>query len=1488
MTRWTKAMLLNTAMVVAMTGGGLLMTGCEQKPEHRMKMAQIQLNNDKPDKALENVDAVLVVQPENLDAMTLRVQALIALRRYPEARTTLDKLLEKDPQSGKARRLMVNWARGSISQALTQSTFTSEPALQKQFDEAMLAGASQASWLRTQEKATIEADYYEALFTLLDVARLDQFIADYTGRLTGAALPGVIMPTQDDPEKISRLQQERERQIGKAESLFEQVMNADPSYLDAGVRYVALLQQRQKWSELWLLSSKAAQSTTLSPQFASELVLSLVNMPSAMHSVDERMALGWKLHDAVDDQRKSAPEMKITEARLHLKSEQYANARTVLNQLVKQDPNSQIARFLLAQAHYGEKNYAEARKILDKLSIELSNRPEVLTLHGMVLADMGEPELALGSLRAALKFDPSNITAQAKIIDLRSQMNQLQSVSTEINDLYKKHPNDPRYVRLKLNFEQMNGRHDDVLGVLEKTQTIAPLLPGHLDALVDGYIYLERYPDARKWAQQLVAADPDNLEAHLKLAGVLLAMREDQQVRDMLVELSAKFPDASSIDHMLGQLYLQRGMADRAAETLVGVVNKNPKNTDARLLLARAYAQLSQMSDALDQVKAVLDTDPQNVQAHAMAYRIYQFTNQLQEAEFHLQQVTEEQIKEADQPALLAQLRLRENRIQEAEEICGRAISSGNADPMLRLLLSAIYRSKGKLAEAETTLTGMIRQHPDNMQSYALLARFYQDTGQLDQGVEKLVKLQTNNEALARTAQATLLAAGKRYDEAISRIEPMLSALIREKHALAVPVTEQLAGIYADKGDLAAAGAIYDGVIKAGIRVPQMKLRQINQTRSILGREETIAQLKQLISSLSPDEMLVRAQIIQQVTALGDVDSAMAMVDQWLRERPDMPALWKQKAELYMLAGNTKPALEAFTKARDLNKDNAAVWLRLAQATAQSGDYPAAEALMEEMTTVDAGFRNAALASLGQMYLQLGLTDQAVAAFERLERESNPSDPRVLMAMGQAYLRLDRQSQAATRLGEIKSYTQQYVPAQILLARILRNAGKGDEARRMLLKLVENRLIAPQVSLELMRLDVTDGATTDLIAWAQQGLPTEALSPEFQRQWLQTRILSADRQQQWQEAADTLEKLSRLNDKPMPPVTAGRVVLQLRLRNTERARQLLVSDAELLKSPMGVLLSVALGQNPPDNFTLPPLQAMLVQMVRGKLDAARVSAESVPPSVLFYRNDLLLTIDRPDLASPAVMRAMQMTAAAMVAQELQLYQLASSLATDAITEVNSFVPAHAILLDAQTKLGKDMATDSTDRRMIGGSSLALFISARQRMNARNFTGARDEFKTLSEQNPGNFLILSNLIEMMRRTGQIDPAIALLEKEAAGPAPHPEIGNVLAYLLAEYKPQRLDEAARIAKGVYDASKNSPELLDTLGWIEYKQGQQEQALAHLVQCNVALRDLGEVHYHLGMVYQAMGNKKWATYHFTQAAKDGGDLEYVKQAKEQLAKR
>jgi len=110
-------------------------------------------------------------------------------------------------------------------------------------------------------------------------------------------------------------------------------------------------------------------------------------------------------------------------------------------------------------------------------------------------------------------------------------------------------------------------------------------------------------------------------------------------------------------------------------------------------------------------------------------------------------------------------------------------------------------------------------------------------------------------------------------------------------------------------------------------------------------------------------------------------------------------------------------------------------------------------------------------------------------------------------------------------------------------------------------------------------------------------------------------------------------------------------------------------------------------------------------------------------------------------------------------------------------------------------------------------------------------------------------------------------------------------NNLAYIYAEKlnDPKRASELAQKARSI---APTNPSVLDTLGWITYKQGDYKQAADLLRESVVKSPDNPEIQFHLGMAEYMMGRTDVARGAFEKAVGSGTDFDGKDEAQRRLA--
>lgn len=137
-----------------------------------------------------------------------------------------------------------------------------------------------------------------------------------------------------------------------------------------------------------------------------------------------------------------------------------------------------------------------------------------------------------------------------------------------------------------------------------------------------------------------------------------------------------------------------------------------------------------------------------------------------------------------------------------------------------------------------------------------------------------------------------------------------------------------------------------------------------------------------------------------------------------------------------------------------------------------------------------------------------------------------------------------------------------------------------------------------------------------------------------------------------------------------------------------------------------------------------------------------------------------------------------------------------------------------------------------------------------------------------ENTDGSGVLTQALLSTYERTGNYARAIAKYEELLAKQPGAPLLVNNLAMLLVSggddvADPKRALELVEPLK----TSSNSA-FLDTVGWVNFKNGNLDTAVEYLAKAVEASPDAALIRYHLGMAYQAQGNKVLAVEHLDKA--------------------
>ena len=199
-------------------------------------------------------------------------------------------------------------------------------------------------------------------------------------------------------------------------------------------------------------------------------------------------------------------------------------------------------------------------------------------------------------------------------------------------------------------------------------------------------------------------------------------------------------------------------------------------------------------------------------------------------------------------------------------------------------------------------------------------------------------------------------------------------------------------------------------------------------------------------------------------------------------------------------------------------------------------------------------------------------------------------------------------------------------------------------------------------------------------------------------------------------------------------------------------------------------------------------------------------------------------------------------------------------------------------LKAALALLDEFAASSPSDAIDAMQSKAILLSS---------VGERDAalayYDKLVEFRPDDERVVLSRAELLVRMGRVDEALAAY-KEAVRRWPKSALSlNAYGYTLAD-RTDRYREAEKLIRKALKYDPESPAIIDSMGWVLFKQGRLEEALAELERAWDGMQD-PEVAAHIVETLVALGRREEALERLTAAEAETPDNELLQDVRERL---
>jgi tetratricopeptide (TPR) repeat protein len=588
----------------------------------------------------------------------------------------------------------------------------------------------------------------------------------------------------------------------------------------------------------------------------------------------------------------------------------------------------------------------------------------------------------------------------------------------------------------------------DAIDSYKKALAIEPNSPAIMERLAEVDAESQRIRDSVSEAQEVLKIDPDNLAAHRLLARIYVRS---------LGDLSDGAAQATEVE--------------KAVNELQQVLKLAPDDAESGLWLSRLYRAQNKPDDAEKVLRNVLQKAPDDGQALEQLSQLLIDEGRSQEAIALLAQAAD-QFSSPDVYDLLGNAYSQSKQYPKAEDAYKKAVDMDPDDPGHRHGLADTLLTENKYSEALEQYKKLTQLEPGTAENYLRMSQLYKQLGQFNDAEASLMRAKqldpSNLEILDN--EALLYEDQGRYDDAIRVLNGAISGV--KAPASGSPSTNALAILYEQLGDAYRHTKNYPGAIQAYADMGKLsdtaqkhaELLTIDTYRDSRDIDRAIAEAKKALVSSPNDPNLTGslamlygdkgdaatgtkllqgllqgnandqqvylniAEVQEHSKKFTDAEQSAQKAEQIAQQPEEKQSAWYMLGAIYEREKKYDDAAGEFQKVLDADPNNAAVLNYYGYMLADRGIRLDDASSMIQKAVAQEPNNGAYLDSLGWVdFKQNKLTEAEDYLRKAIVLEGD--DPTILSHLGNVYLKLGQDQQAAEVFEKSLAAWQKVLPA---------------------------------------------------------------------------------------------------------------------------------------------------------------------------------------------------------------------------------------------------------------------------------------------------------------------------------------------------------------------------------------------------------------------------------------------------------------------------
>lgn len=436
--------------------------------------------------------------------------------------------------------------------------------------------------------------------------------------------------------------------------------------------------------------------------------------------------------------------------------------------------------------------------------------------------------------------------------------------------------------------------------------------------LANLYGIMDRFDEAIKIYQAVLADDPKNFNAGMLLGGIYAKKHDYEKARQVLEKLTEAHPDSYAGAYYLGKLYQEMRLFDKAADALGKALALNWSPMLAHEA-AELYAQQKRYSEAIAVYLRIIAENGDDERARGLLARVYALQGEVDKALQDLEKLKEISADPGKIDLLISRILLDAKRHLEAVSRLNAIIKKDPQSDEARSLLILSYYQRGDMATTRKLLAQVRPASSAYEESIVMLARIMQQEKDFVEAEKVLLQAMADQEHRRLnfySALAMLYAGQGKADKA------------REVFARAfadfpgnVEVYYEYAMLLHKLNDAPGSMQQMEELLKLDPNHARA-LNYVGYTWAEEGRnlEKAKAYIEQAVGQL-PNDGFVRDSLGWVYYQLGDYVAAVRELELAVALAPDDPTIYEHLGDAHLKADDSAKARKAYLKSLELHEE---------------------------------------------------------------------------------------------------------------------------------------------------------------------------------------------------------------------------------------------------------------------------------------------------------------------------------------------------------------------------------------------------------------------------------------------------------------------------------------------------------------------------------------------------------------------------------------